>query len=438
VSEEVTAATMLRVCILTETYHPVVGGGETQARLLAERLSAGDVSVCVLTRRSDAALPRVERIDGVPVHRVPPVGRGHLRKWGLLVSTVPALFRLRREYHLVLVSGFRIVGVPAMLVSRMLGKRVVLKADSQGEMSGAFFAAGLSRFGMSASSPVFRMFIRLRNAVLRGADGFVAISPDIATELTDAGVPLERIHPIPNGVDTSRFVPADSSAKAKLRRELGLEDACGVVVYTGRLVSYKGLPVLLRVWPAILREHPAARLLLVGGGGLDIHDCEQELKGYVRANGLEHSVVFTGNVQNVPDYLRAADVFAFPTENEAFGSSLVEAMCCGLAVVTTPVGAIRTIVEDGQNGLVIQPGAAGELECALKRLLSDRALATRLGGAAHRCAVRRYSAEFVTRQYLELFQSIAGRKDSASSPADVPASVSEVDPVRRGPSGTAE
>jgi glycosyltransferase involved in cell wall biosynthesis len=291
---------------------------------------------------------------------------------------------------------------------------------------------------MSASSPVFRIFLRLRNAVLRGADAFVAISPDISTELTDAGVQPERIHPIPNGVDTSRFVPADSSAKEALRRELGLQDASGVVVYTGRLVSYKGLPILLRVWPAILREYPTARLLLVGGGGLDIHDCEQDLKDCVRAKGLEHSVVFTGNVPNVPDYLRAADVFAFPTENEAFGSSLVEAMCCGLAVVTTPVGAISTIVEDGQNGLVIQPGAADELERALKRVLGDRALAARLGSAAHRCAVQRYSAEDVTRRYLELFQDVVGRQDPGSSSNDLSTGVSGVDSVRRGRSSTAE
>jgi len=430
--------TMLRVCILTETYHPVVGGGETQARLLADGLSAGDADVCVLTRRSDASFPSVERMDRVRVHRVGSVGRGQLRKWSLLVSTVPALVRLRHAYDLVLVSGFRIVGAPAVLVSRMLGKRVVLKADSQGEMSGTFFAAGLSRFGMSASSLPFRMFLRLRNAVLRRADGFVAISPEIASELEGARVPPERIHPIPNGVDTSRFVPADSSVKEALRRELGLESDGGVVVYTGRLVSYKGLPLLLKVWPAILREHPAARLLLVGGGGLDMHNCEQELKDYARENRLEHSVVFTGNVPNVPDYLRAADVFAFPTENEAFGSSLVEAMCCGLAVVTTPVGAISTIVQHGQNGLVIQPGAAGELESALNRLLSDRALATRLGSAAHRCAVERYSAERVTRQYLDLFQNIVGRKHPGSSSNEMPSGVSGVDRIRRDAGGRAE
>ena len=106
--------------------------------------------------------------------------------------------------------------------------------------------------------------------------------------------------------------------------------------------------------------------------------------------------------------------------------------------MTTPVGAISTIVEDGQNGLVIQPGAADELERALKRVLGDRALATRLGSAAHRCAVQRYSAEHVTRRYLELFQDVVGDKDPGSSSNDVSTGVSGVNPVRRGRSRTAE
>src|SRR5688572_836019 len=175
-------ATMLRVCILTETYHPVVGGGETQARLLAEQLCAGNAVVCVLTRRSDGAFPAVERMEQVRVYRVGPVGRGQLKKWGLLVSTVLPLFRVRHAYDVLFVSGFRILGVPAVLVGRALGKRIVLKADSQGEMSGEFFGAGLARFGLRPSSAPFRTFLALRNAVLRRADAFVAITHEGARE----------------------------------------------------------------------------------------------------------------------------------------------------------------------------------------------------------------------------------------------------------------
>lgn len=409
----------MKICLLTETYHPVVGGGETQARLLAEGLSARGDAVCMITRRSDASLASIEKIGPVTVYRAAPVGQGQLKKWGLIFSTGPLLWRLRRDYDLIFVSGFRIMGVVAVIAARLLGKRVVLKADSQGEMSGDFFAAGLARQGLDRSSLAFRIFMRLRNLILRRADAFVAITPDVAAELAAANIPQDRVHMIPNGVDAGRFHPAGVEEKRELRARLGLENATNVAVYTGRLVSYKGLPLLLRAWRAILHRHAGAKLLLVGTGGLDIDNCEDELRGYVRDNGLADSVIFTGSVTNVPDYLRASDIFVFPTENDAFPSSLVEAMTCGLPVIATPVGAIKVIVEDGRNGLIVPPGNLDALRSAVERLLNDASLARQIGAVARTTATARYSAELVTERYRQLFADIQragkqGRRDDAS------------------------
>ena len=397
---------MLRVCIVTETYHPVIGGGETQARLLAEGLIAMGAAVHVVTRRSDKSLPSREQQGKVVVHRLPPVGRGQFKKWGLLLSVGPLLLRLRSEYDLIFVSGFRIAGLAAVIAGRLLGKAVVLKADSQGEMSGEFFSAGLAKFGMRAHSWPFRLLLRGRNAVLRRADAFVAITPDVAAELADAGVAPTRVRMIPNGVDTARFRPPGPTDKQRVRRRLAIEADAPVAVYTGRLVSYKGLPVLLNAWRDLVRERPGAHLLLVGEGGLDIHNCERQLRSRVLSEGLGHSVTFAGGVADVTPYLQAADVFAFPTENDAFPSSLVEAMACGLAVVTTPVGAIPEVVQDGKNGLLVPPGNATALRAALSRLFGDPGLATGIGEAARQTALAGYSAESVTRRYVELFSDI--------------------------------
>ena len=178
-------------------------------------------SVCVLTRRSDPLLPKFELQGSVGVHRLWPTGPGQFKKWGLVLSTGPALLRLRREYDLVFVSGFRIVGMVAVLVAKLLGKRVVLKADSQGEMSGEFFSAGLSRAGISASSRLFRLFLRARNAILRRADAFVAITPDIEAEFVNAGIPTGKVQRVPNGVDTHRFQPLDGLGQAGAQAETG-------------------------------------------------------------------------------------------------------------------------------------------------------------------------------------------------------------------------
>ena len=395
----------MKICIFTETYYPVVGGGETQARLLAEGLIANGHSVVVLTRRSDAALSQHEYYGDVSVYRLAPVGFGQLKKWGLLFSSLPALVRLRNQYDLIFVSGYRIIGLTAVIAGKLFRKPVILKADSQGEMSGEFFESGLRKFNISRSFFLFRIFLKIRNVILKKAEAFSAISPEIVSEWDSNRVPRNKIHLIPNGVDTNRFTPADVGQKTFLREKLKLPQNAIIAIFTGRLVSYKGLPLLLKVWKKIQCRHENALLLLAGTGGLDIHNCETELRDYVKTAGMEKEVIFLGAVQNVPEYLQAADLFVFPTENDAFPSSIVEAMACALPVVTTPVGAIKTVVTDRETGLLVPPGNFEKLFEALDVMLSDKVLASRLGQSGWQAVQNQYAAANTTMQYLALFQT---------------------------------
>lgn len=399
-----------KICILTETYHPVVGGGETQARALAEGLASRNFQVSVITRRSDPSLPPREQIGGVRVLRLPPTGPGQSKKWGLLVSSGLTLLRRQRHYDLILVAGFRVLGIPALLVGTLLGKRCILKADSLGEMSGEFFRPGLARVGLDPSSPVFRGFLTLRNRLLRGCDGFVAISSAVEAELLGQGVPADSIRGIPNSVDTATFVPVDLETKRKLREQLGLPLTSPIATYCGRLVSYKGLPLLVRVWKEIRERRRDALLLLVGSGGLDIHNCEAELRSFVEEAGLQEAVRFTGAVHDVRPYLQASDVFVMPTEQEAFGIAIVEAMACGLAVISTDAAGVRDIVVDGENGCLLPPGDAPKLADAVELLLRDPHLRTRLGDAARQRA-ERYAEATIVARYIELFESLTTRRD---------------------------
>ena len=393
----------LKVCIFTETYYPVVGGGETQAQLLAEGLIASGHSVIVITRRSEKTLKKQERLGAVTVYRIAPAGSGQLMKWGLLFSSFPLLIRLRKQYDLIFVSGFRIIGISAVLASSFLRKSCILKADSQGEMSGEFFTDGLLKLGFSPAWMPFRLFLGLRNKILRKADAFSAISSDIAVELSLSSIPPNKIHMIPNSVDTARFFSVTFEQKTRLRKKLGIPQNAIAVIYTGRLVSYKGLPTLLKAWRKIGEKHNDVHLYLVGTGGLDIHNCEAEIRDYVKTNHMESCVHFAGSVQNVPEYLQSSDIFAFPSENDAFPSSLIEAMACALPVITTSVGAIKTFISNEQNGMIVQPGDDHHLYHALDQIISDPVLANRLGKAGLDTVQTAYRSEVVTEKYLSLF-----------------------------------
>jgi glycosyltransferase involved in cell wall biosynthesis len=397
-----------RICILTETFFPVVGGGETQALDLGNNLAERGHSVIVLTRRSDATLEKKGKVGELSVFRVIPSGTGRRKKWGLLLTVVPALIRLRDRYDIILVSGYRIIGFTAVAIGNLLGKKILLKADSLGEMSGEFFRRGLGTVRLSTRSRAFRLFINTRNRILRRADGMVSISSAVRDELSEAGIRPEMIHAIPNGVDTTRFTPVNDLAKANLRDRLGLDPHAQIGVYTGRLVSYKGLALLLRVWREVVVEFPNTKLLLVGSGGLDMHNCEDELRSYVADHGLQNHVIFSGAVHNVEEYLQASDLFVFPTESEAFGLSLVEAMACGLPVITTSVGGVLDIVKHMEDGLVIKPADGDELLAGIRKVLDDPDLQQQLGTAACRTARERFSSVRVADLYSSLIETLAG------------------------------
>lgn len=394
-----------RVCLLTETYHPVTGGGETQARALARGLTRRGWSVLILTRRSDASQPREEWLDGARIVRLPPAGASRKRKWGLLLTAFWGLMRRRGDYAAVVVSGFRILGVPAVMATRLLGRVCLLKADSLGEMSGRYFAAGLETIGLTPTSLPFRALLKLRNGLFRRAERFIAISSSIERELAQSAVGADRIVAIPNSVDVARFHPVDAATRDSLRRRLGLPVDRVLTTYTGRLVSYKGLFLLLDAWRSEPALQEAGTLLFVGSGGLDIHNCEGELRGSVARYGLEDSVRFAGEVHDVRELLQASDVFVLPSESEAFGISLIEAMATGLAVVSSDAGGLSDIVSDGMDGLRFPSGDGSRLRHALRRLHADAALREKLGSAARESAVARYSTEMVVERYEEVLMS---------------------------------
>jgi glycosyltransferase involved in cell wall biosynthesis len=395
------------VCVLTETYHPITGGGETQARVLAAGFAAAGSKTNVLTRRTDSTLPRSEHMDGARLWRLAPTGPGHLKKWGLILSAFIRLLRLRSHYDVILVCGYRVLGIPSVIASRLLGKPCILKADSIGEFSGEFFNPGLRRFRLRYDRFPVNIAVAIRNWILCRADAFIAISSVIAVELRTNGVEAERIQSIPNSVDIERFSPVSADEKIRLRGSLTIPPDAQVGVYTGRLVSTKGLPMLLRSWESVIERHPDALLLLVGAGGVGIQNCETELRSFISNNSLEKNVRFTGSVNNVHQYLQASDFFVFPTKREAFGISIIEALACEIPVVTTATGGIRDIVTDRENALVVPVDDEKALGRAIETALQGGDAIASMAKSGRRLAIERYSERNVLQRYSQLVADLS-------------------------------
>jgi glycosyltransferase involved in cell wall biosynthesis len=401
-----------RVYLIVETYYPVIGGGETQSKALAEDLQGLGHPVTVVTRRSEPTFAARETLNGVAVHRLGPGGSGQAKKWAMLVPCFLHLLARRREYDVILVSGFRVLGIAAMLAALWLRKPCVLKADNTGEMSGAYFRHGVANLGVGRLRTLLSAMNRHRQNLLRRADVFVTLSTEIAAELRTCGVPAASVLAIPNGYDPARFHVPTPEERHALRIRFGLPAEAPVAVFTGRLLRGKGLPSLMRAWREIVRERPDAKLLVVGSGGDLLGSCEQEIRQYAATHDLLRSVVFTGSVREVEAYLRVADLFVFPTLDEAFGISLLEAMASGLPCVATNVGGIRDIIQDGETGHLIPPDDDCALRDSVLNVLTSQDLGRAMGLRAAQVAVEKYTRQRVASQYASLLNSLIRRKNA--------------------------
>jgi glycosyltransferase involved in cell wall biosynthesis len=398
-----------RVLFLTESFHPVLGGGEAHVRDLARRLAAAGMPATVVTRRGDRAWPARETMDGVRVVRVPPAGPGRTGKYAMVPAALVALWREAPAYDVLVVRGTRVLGLPGLVAARSARKAVVLQDEVNGEMTGEVYTWGsaldrpLPRGAVSAA-------VAARNRLLRDADAFVAMSRLIRDEIVASGVAPEKVRHIPHGVDMERFRPSAPEERALLRRRLGLPPGARIVTFTGRLLRGKGLETLVEAFAAQetrASQEARAHLLIVGSGAGQALSVEHAIRERVARGDLTGRVTLTGRVDNVEDYLRASDVFAFPSEFEALGLALIEAQACGLACVGSRTGGIVDVIEHDRTGLLVNPGQVTDLAAALHALLADPERRVALGAAARQSAQRMYDIRDSVDRYRALFRELA-------------------------------
>jgi glycosyltransferase involved in cell wall biosynthesis len=216
-----------------------------------------------------------------------------------------------------------------------------------------------------AASPALRQKLAV---ALRRAQRIFAVSASLRTLAVNLGIPEGKVRVVGNGVDTVRFRPVP---RAEARSRLGLPIDAPVLVTVGGLTERKGFHRVIELLPQLRQHLPGLRYLVVGGPSAE-GDWGPRLQEQVRELGLQEAVHFLGPV--APNELRwvlgAADVFVLATRNEGWANVILEAMACGLPVVTTDVGGNREVVCRSELGSVVPFGAPDALKQALVYALS--------------------------------------------------------------------
>lgn len=200
---------------------------------------------------------------------------------------------------------------------------------------------------------------------LRRADRILSVSDSLRDLAMELGAPVERIRVIPNGVDTATF---GAISRAGAREALGLPPARPVLISVGTLTLRKGQQRVLAVLPEVLRHCPDLLYVVVGGASSE-GDTGPLLRRTIDDLGLADHVRLAGPQppEEVARWLAASDVFCLATSNEGRPNAVIEALACGVPVVTTRVGGNAELIEEGRNGFLVPLEDAAALSGALVR-----------------------------------------------------------------------
>jgi alpha-maltose-1-phosphate synthase len=379
----------LRVALLTREYPPeVYGGAGVHVAYLARELA----SLVDLTVHCQGA----DRPEAV-AHR----------PWDLLADANQALQVVSTDLSMAAsVAGAELVhshtwyaNLAGHLASMLYGIPHVMTMHSL-EALRPWKAEQLGG-GYTVSSWCERVSAGSAAAVVAVSEGMRA---DILTAYPE--IPAERIRVIRNGIDTVEYAPDPAT---DVLERYGVDPSRPYVIFVGRITRQKGVPVLLHAAAALV---PEAQLVLLAGQA-DTPELLAEVTELV--DGLRASrsgVLWIPEMlpkREVIQLLSHAAVFAIPSVYEPLGIVNLEAMACGTAVAGSRTGGIPEVVADGETGLLVPPGDAGQLAAALNALLRDPARARAMGQAGRKRAVAEFGWPAIAAQTAALYEELARR-----------------------------
>jgi glycosyltransferase involved in cell wall biosynthesis len=222
----------------------------------------------------------------------------------------------------------------------------------------------------------------------------IAVSHDEAEHARLLGIDPSKVFVIPNGVQRPDFPPRD-----QVRAKLGIGDHEFVVGYIGRLAGQKAPDVMLDAYAAAFGQNPGVRLVMVGSGPL-----EADVRRHIERLQLTSRVLLLGDVVGT-DIMPAFDTFCLSSRFEGLPYVIVEALACGLPIVSTRVGGVSMCIEPDGNGLIVPPDDAAALAAALTAVAGDAERRRRFAVRSEQLAPS-FTAHQMVDKTLEVYQQV--------------------------------
>ncbi|MGW6459867.1 glycosyltransferase family 4 protein [Streptomyces sp. NPDC055078] len=383
----------MKISLLIHTIYGIGGTIRTTLNLAEELADRHDVEIVSVFRHRDVPLFGIDpRITVVPLVDTRPASPTYEKEHP--DHKEPAEFFPRHEARYKEYSRLTDERVRAHYTASdadvIIGTRPGLVAYVAQFAPGRALAIGQEHMTHNHHREALREEMRPHLATL---DAFVTVSEgDAAVWREKMPLPDTRVLAIPNSVPEPVVPPSDQSGN--------------IIVAAGRLSREKQYEVLIRAFAKVVAERPEWTLRIYGWGPE-----REKLRARVRKHGLHNSVWLMGPRSPIePEWVKGA-IAVSTSRHESFGMTLVEAMRCGLPVVSTDCDyGPREIVRDGEDGLLVPVGDADAVARSLLRLIGDEELRRRMGTAAVENA-RRFDPGAAAKQYADLFAELGARAD---------------------------
>ena len=384
-----------KIIVCTTSYLPFIGGAEIAVQEVGRRLcDTFDFFIITARQRSD-----LRRREDMPEGTVIRVGFGsRVDKWLLPFTGMVAIAKL--AYAGEIPGPWKQTARESLLIWGM--------DISQGAVLGFLFKIIFSKIPFVCTVQYGDGEARLARArggfiglsfrhILRSADAVTAISSYlINTARADGFVGAEKM--IPNGVDTSLFEFRNADFDAK-RSEEGKH----VVITTSRLVKKNAVDVLIRAVAEVKKTIPPIKCYVIGDGPE-----RDALEKLVKELELSRDIIFLGGIpyEEIPFYLRKADVFVRASRSEGMGNSFVEALSVGIPIIGTRVGGIPDIIIDGKTGIFCNVDDPHDLAEKILMLLNDDTRVLSMRNEGRNLVEEKFSWNAIGQSYGDLFKKL--------------------------------
>lgn len=374
--------------MVSDYYHPIIGGSEIQLHRLSEMLIRMGHKVSIVTRFVNE-LASCSTEGGKNIYRLPTIfNKGKLATLIFQFQNTFFLATHRSQYDIIHCHLATSTALGCLLANIITHRPVLIKFRSSGKTGD---------IQTSASNPLGR----IKLSILKLAPcHFIAPSEDILQEMTSEGFKRGEISIIPNGIDTDLFHPISHSEKQKKKQKMGLKDK-RLALYIGRLEPHKNIIPLIDAWIELHMMDKNWCLLIIGAG-----KSEDEIKIKIRKDGQKNAILYKPSIppDEVKEYLQIADLFIQPSKYEGISNAILEAMSCALPVLASNIKANQGLIKDNHNGFLFNHEDMTDLKRVLEKTITDEKRLQSLGLNARVWVIEHFELSKIAEQYIRLYR----------------------------------